>query len=238
MNEEVTLEGLQKALPAKKGTITEEIVDLINVARDEPEFQGVGIVETLVTYEGLMSKNRAGVKEFVNAVKFCAYLVSMDDNYTEAFKRVFYYRDFVKARMGAVAGSKEYNELSSAASRYRRENKLVTDLLTYSQIPIRMFFTGARFKAVEVLVREMETAQYARDRISAAKEVLLALKEPENVKIELDIGVKENSAVQNLNAQLAQLASNSLMHLEAGTTDLGRLGAMKITEEVLDAEIE
>ena len=238
MNEEVTVEVLQKALPGKKSTITDEVVEMINAARNEPEFQGVGLVETLVTYEGLMSKNRAGIREFVDAVKFCAYLVSMEDNFTEAYKRTFYYRDFVKNRMTSPAGSKEYNELTSAASRYRRESKLVTDLLTYSQVPIRMFFTGAKFKAVEVLIREMETAQYSRDRISAAKEVLLALKEPENVKVELDIGVKENSAVQNLNAQLAQLASNSLMHLTAGTTDLGRLGAMKITEEVLDAEIE
>lgn len=238
MGKELTIEELKAAIPSRKNTINEDIVQIINEANNEPEFQGVSLLDTLVTYESLMTKNKAGIREFVDAAKFCAYLVSMEDNYTEAYKRTFGYRDFVKARLDAKSGTKEYNELSFAASRYRRESKLVTDLLTYSQVPLRMFFMGARFEAVNVLVTEMKTAQYSRDRIAAAKEVLLALKEPENVKIELDIGVKETSAVQSLNAQLAEFANNSMKHLEAGTTDLTKLGSMKAKEEVIDADIE
>lgn len=56
--------------------------------------------------------------------------------------------------------------------------------------------------------------------------------------IELDIGVKETSAVQSLNAQLAEFANNSMKHLEAGTTDLTKLGSMKAKEEVIDVEVE
>lgn len=238
MSNVITVEQLKNSIPSRKGSITEELVNVINEANTEPEFQGVSLFETLVTYENLMVKNKAGIREFVDASRFCAYLVSMEDNYTEAFKKTFSYRDFVKNRMNATSGTKEYNELTNAASRYRRENKLVVDMLTYSQVPIRMFFLGARFEAVNVLIKEMKTAQYSRDRIAAAKEVLLALKEPENVKIELDIGVKENSAVQNLNAQLAEFASNSLKHLEAGTTDLAKLGSMKAKDDVIDAEVE
>ena len=238
MNDMITVEELKAAIPSRKGTINEEVVDLINMVKDEPEFQGVPLVETLITYENLMTKHKASIKEFVDAAKFCAYLVSLGDNYTEAYKKTFCYRDFVKNRLDAAPGSKEYNELTSAASRYNRESKLVTDILTYSQVPIRMFYAGARFKAMDVLVREMTSAQYARDRISAAKEVLLALKEPENMKIELDIGVKETSAVASLNAQLAELASNSLRHLEAGTTTVSKLGSMKAKDDVIDAEVE
>ena len=238
MSELVTVEELKAAIPSRKNTINEEVVDLINMVKDEPEFQGVPLVQTLIAYEGLMAKHKASIREFVDAAKFCAYLVSMADNYTEAYKKTFCYRDFVKNRLNAVPGSKEYNELSSAASRYNRESKLVTDILAYSQVPIRMFYTGARFQAVDVLIREMTTAQYSRDRIAAAKEVLLALKEPENMKIELDIGVKETSAVASLNAQLAEFASNSLKHLEAGTTNVAKLGSMKAKEEVIDVECE
>ena len=238
MSELITVEELKNAIPSRKNTINEEVVELINMVKDEPEFQGVPIINTLVTYEGLMTKHKASIREFVDAVKFCAYLVSMEDNYTEAYKKTFCYRDFVKNRLSAAPGTKEYNELSSAASRYNRDSKLVTDLLTYSQVPVRMFYSGARFKAIDVLIREMTTAQYARDRISAAKEVLLALKEPENMKIELDIGVKETSAVASLNAQLAEFAGNSLKHLQAGTTSVAALGALKPKEEVIDADIE
>ena len=233
----ITMEDVQRGLPTRKNAITEEIVDLMNEAMNEPEFQGESILHTAITYENVMAKNRAGIREYVDAIKFCAYLVSMEDNYTEAYKKTFAYRDFVKDRLTASPDSNKYKELSSAASRYRR-SKLVVDLLTYSQVPLDIMFSGYRYKAIGVLAREMESAQYSRDRIAAAKELLMAVKGPENVKIELDIGVKETSAVANLQAQLAEMASNSLKHLEAGTTSVAVLGALKPKEEVIDADVE
>ena len=237
MAEKLTIEEVQRMLPSKKNTITEEIVDVINKSQEDPEFQGESLLQTAVTYENLMTKNRAGIREFVDAIRFCAYLVSMEDNYTEAYKRTFSYRDFVKDRMTATPETVKYKELSSAASRYRR-SKLVIDILTYSQVPLDIMFSGYRYKAIGVLATEMENAQYSRDRIAAAKELLAAVKGPENMKIELDIGVKETSAVQSLNDQLAQLAARSLTHLQAGTTTLEALGSMKPKEDIIDGEIE
>lgn len=233
----LTIEEVQKALPSRKNAITDELVEVLNESMKEPEFQGESLFHTAVTYENLMTKHRAGIREYIDAIRFCAYLVSMEDNYTEAYKRTFSYRDFVKDRMTAAPSTVGYKELTSAASRYRR-TKMVVDILTYSQVPLDIMFGGYRYKAIGVLANEMETAQYSRDRIAAAKELLAAVKGPENVKIELDIGVKETSAVQNLNAQLAELASNSLKHLEAGTTTLTKLGSMKPAEDVIDADIE
>lgn len=234
----LSVEDVQKALPSRKNTVTQELVDIINSSSSDAEFQGESLIQTAMTYENVMAKHKAGIREYVDAIKFCAYLVSLDDNYTEAYKKTFAYRKFVQDRLTAKSGETKYTELTSAASRYRRMNKLVADILTYSQVPLDMFFSGYRYKAVGVLAEEMTSAKYSRDRISAAKELLAATKGPENMKIELDIGLKENSAVANLNAQLAELASNSLKHLEAGTTDLGKLGAMKAKEEVIDVEID
>lgn len=233
----LTIADVQKALPSRKNAVTDEIVEILNQSVNEPEFQGESLLQTAITYENIMTKNRAGIREYVDAIRFCAYLISMEDNYTEAYKRTFSYRDFVKERMDVKPDSVKYKELSSAASRYRR-SKLVVDILTFSQVPLDIMFSGYRYKAIGVLANEMETAQYSRDRIAAAKELLAAVKGPENVKIELDIGVKESSAVQSLNAQLAEIASNSLKHLEAGTTSVAVLGALKPREEILDAEVE
>lgn len=235
-NKQLTVSDLQKAIPSRKNAITEEIVEIINQSHLEPEFQGDDLLGTMITYENIMAKNRAGIREYIDAIKFCAYLVSMEDNYTEAYKRTFSYREFVKDRMNVATDSSKYSELTSAASRYRK-SRLVVDILTYSQVPLDIMFSGYRYKAIGVLAKEMETAQYSRDRISAAKELLAAVKGPESMKIELDVGIKENSAVQSLNDQLAQFASSSLIHLQAGTTDLTKLGSMKAKEEILDAEV-
>ena len=233
----VTVEDLQRNFPSRKNTITEEVADIINKAEDEPEFQGESLLQTAITYENVMVKNKVGMKEYLNAIKFCAYLVSLDDNFTEAYKKTFADRRFVQDRLNEPTNSTRYSELTSAASRYRR-SRLVTDILTYSQVPLDLMFTGARFKAIGVLAREMVEAQYARDRINAAKELLAATKGPDNLKIELDVGVKENSAVQSLQEQLAVIAAKQKTFLESGVTSLQELGAMKPKDEVIDVEAE
>ena len=233
----VTIEELQKALPSRKNTITDEIVEIINKSQDDPEFQGESLLQTAITYENVMMNNKAGIKEYIDAIRFCAYLISLEDNYTEAYKKTFSYRDFVKNRLDATPDSSKYRELTNAASRYRR-SKLVVDLLTFSQVPLDILFSGYRYKAIGVLANEMETAAYSRDRIAAAKELLLAVKGPENKKIELEIGVKESSAIANLNQQLTELANSSLAQLESGQVDLVRLGSMVAKEEIEDAIYE
>jgi len=233
----ITKEELQKHLPSRKNAITDEVVDILNKSQTEPEFQGETLLQSAITYEKVMQQNKVGIKDYLNAIRFCAYLISMDDNITEAYKKVFADREFVADRMNAPTSSPKYNELTSAASRYRR-SKLVVDILTVSQVPMHLMFTGMAYEAVGVLYETMKTAKYDRDRISAAKELLAATKGPENVKIELDVGIKESSAITQLNEQLAAFASASITHLQAGTTDLGKLGAMKTRDEYTDAEVE
>lgn len=234
----LTIEDVQNALPSRKNAITQELVDVINEVKDEAEFQGEPLLNTAVVYEKLMINNKASVREFIDAIRFCAYLVTMDDNYTEAYKKTFYYRDFVKERISADTKSIKYAELTSAASRYRRNNKLVADLLVYSQAPLEIMFLGWRYKAVGVLADTMMNAKLDRDKINAAKELLVATKGPETKRIELDIGVKENSAIASLNEQLSVMAGKQVMLLESGARELSDFGSLKPKQEdVVDAEI-
>lgn len=232
----ITIEDLQASLPSKKGVITQEAVDIINASMNEPEFQGETLLQTAITYQKALEGKRVGVQDYLYAIKFCAYLTSMKDNYTEAYARVFAERDFVKERVGAPKGTNKYNELSSAASRYRK-SKLVVDILTYSQVPMHLLYRGYQYEAIDVLREKMLTAKLDRDAINAAKELLAATKAPENMKIELDVGVKESSAVQQLNDQLAAVASRQKAILESGAGNLQEFGAMKVKEDVIEGEV-
>ena len=234
----ITKEDIQKALPSRKGGVTDEIVDIINKSQTEPEFQGESLLQTATTYERVLQQNKAGIKQYLNAIRFCSYLISLDDNFTEAYKKVFWDTEFVKSKLDLKSDDSKYKELTSAASRYRK-SKLVVDILTVSQVPMHLMFTGMQYQAVGVLHEVMMTAKLDRDKINAAKELLAATKAPENIKIDLDIGVKENSAIQQLNEQLAQVGSNQIKHLESGTTDLKKLGAMKVKreEDIVEGEV-
>lgn len=226
----MTLSDVKQAMPSKKNLVTQEAVDIINASMSDPEFQGETLLQTASIYEAILKGTRASIPEYLNAIRFCAYMSTNKSNYTEAYKKVFADRDFVKERANLKTTDPRYGELTSAASRYRR-SKLVVDILTASQVPLDLIFTGHRYKAISVLADIMENGMYDRDKVNAAKELLAATKGPENVKIELDVGIKEDSAVQQLNDQLAQMAARQKAMLESGASSLEEFGSMKVKEE-------
>lgn len=235
--EDVTVQKLKNLFPSKKNTITQETVDIINTVQSESEFDGHTLLNNMVSLQSVMAKNSSSMTEYIDAIRFCAYLEA-EDTFVDAYKKTFGYREFVQARMDVPSTSQEYRELSSAASRYRK-SPIIIDILTQANIPLYLMFQGTTFEAVNVLADEMTSAPHAKDRIAAAKAILEHVKPPENVKIELDVGIKENSAVQNLNDQLATFADSSLTHLHAGSTNLKQLGAMEVKDEdAIDVEVE
>lgn len=229
MGDLITIDQLKSTFPKKKNAITQEAVDIINNSMTDPEFQGESLLKTASIYQEVLTGARASVPEFLNAIRFCAYISTEDANYTEAYKRVFCEREFVRERINAPTDSQKYVELTSAASRYRR-SKLVVDILTVSQVPLDLIFSGYRYKAIGVLAGLMENARYDRDRINAAKELLVATKGADNVKIELDVGVQESSAIQQLNEQLTEVAHRQKLLLEAEAGNLEEFGSMKVVE--------
>lgn len=228
----LTIDDVKKAFPSRRNAITQEIVDIFNHSITEPEFQGVDLIQSAVTYESVL-KGVAGVgmKDYINALRFCAYLVTVDDNFTEAYKRTFYNRDFVRERYNVATASVEYRELTAAASRYRR-SKLVVDILTISQTPLDLLFTGARHKALGVLADRMINAKLDKDKIAAAKELLAATNGPEKNKLTLEVGTQENSAVQSLMEQLTAVAKTQKALLETGAKTVYELGAIRPADTV------
>lgn len=237
----ITKEAIQTRLPSRKNTVTDEVVDIINRAATEPEFQGESLLQTAAVYENIMIRNKASIKDYLNAIRFCAYLITMDDNYTEAYKKVFGDRDFVKERMHLPTDDPRYKELTSAASRYRNTSKLVTEILTLSQAPLDLMFMGARYKAIGVLADIMENGRFDRDKINAAKELLAATKGAE--KMQLDIGVgttdKAINLQEQLNQQIAQLVANQQAMLQLGGSikEVQRIGINLSNTDTVDAEL-
>ena len=237
MIKQLTIEEVRGAFPLRKNSITSEVVDILNRSTTEPEFQGESLLQTAVTYENVLKGTRSSIKEYLNAIRFCAYLMTMEDNYTEAYKKTFFDRDFVKERANEPTDTNKYTELTSAASRYAK-CRAVVSILTLSQAPLDIMFAGYRYKAVGVLAEMMMDAKYDKDRINAAKELLAATKN-ENTKIELEIGPTQEavSMQAQLDKQLNELAMNQKKMLEAGygITDVQKTG---IQLDVIEGTID
>lgn len=234
----LTKEDLVNRFPQKKNTITDEVVDLINAANSDPEFNGNEFIDTMVTYRNVMLKNSASIKEYITAVKFVAFLESTEDNYTQAYIRARSGDTFVQERLNLPTDSSGYKELTNAASRYRK-SPLVIDLLTQTDMPLRLMFRGARYQAVNVLVTEMHEAVYSKDRIAAAKAVLENLKEPENMAIELDVGIKQDSIIDRYEEMIDQLVKTQMQQISDGGNlkEITNIAIVK-TNDIIDVEAE
>ena len=202
--EELT-EWFSKSLKGKKRlTITPEALDLINQIINEPDFDGFRFMDTLYTYQDALQGDRVSLEDYVNAIRFCSFLEANGGNVVQAYTRAFSYRDFVKDRVGADTSSDEYKQLSSAAIRYRK-NPTVIKILSQAEVPLWLMFQGYRYKAVKRLVEEMDTAKYSRDRINAADKLLLHLKPPENIKVDVNVNNKTDSIVDQYEEMLANM---------------------------------
>ena len=237
---EVTMDDMKRLFPKKKESITEELITIINDANNNPFFSGDEFMNNILTYKDVMEKQKASLKDYLAAIRFCAYLESEDYNLTEAYKKSHCHTEFVRERLDSPTNSAEYKQLTNAASRYRKR-PLIVQILTQSQLGLHLMFQGEQYRAINVLSDIMVNGRSEMARVAAAKELLANTKAPETHKIELDIGIRNESAMESLNAQLAQFAIESMNQLKAGKTDLKTLGSMKViedSEEVIDVDVE
>jgi len=202
--EDVSLQELVELFPNKKKTINEKTVELVNEAQSNPEFNGVPFIKSMVQFRGVMEGNECSLVEYINALKFCAFLESSEDSYVEAYKKTFYDREFVKKRANLDTDSVQYKELTSAASRYRR-SKLVVDILTQADVPLYLMFQGFRHQAVMLLADRMMNSKLDKDKINAADRLLVHVAPPANMKIEMDVGVKRNSIIDDYEVAMAKM---------------------------------
>lgn len=234
-DDEVTVDTLKMYFPTKSHTITQELADTINEAQNAPDMAIEGFMENLVEYRGVMEKCQASMKEYIRAVKFCAFLEFTDYNITEAYKLSRINDKFVKDRWDAPTDSPKYRELTSAASRYYNKTNLVKQILLQADMPWHILFQGAKYTAMSVLMKEVTEAAYSRDRIAAAKEILAAVKRPENQKVELEIGFNDTvkSFQEQFDEKMGKMAEMQLKRLQSGETikDVQKL-------DILEAEYE
>lgn len=233
--DEVTVDTLKMYFPTKSHTITQELADTINEAQNAPDMAIEGFMENLVEFRSVMEKCQASMKEYIRAVKFCAFLEFTDYNITEAYKLSRINDKFVKDRWDAPTDSPKYRELTSAASRYYNKTNLVKQILLQADMPWHILFQGAKYTAMSVLMKEVTEAAYSRDRIAAAKEILAAVKRPENQKVELEIGFNDTvkSFQEQFDEKMGKMAEMQLKRLQSGETikDVQKL-------DVLEAEYE
>ena len=222
----LTVEQFRQALPDKvKKSINQELIDQINTTLSDPDMYEA-YRDNLLSYTKVMSDGRFKVAEYINAVKYVSHKLMGCTN-IEAYSKTF--PDKI-ARFTAQGVAPK--DIASYVTAYNK-SKLVNLIMEQTLIPSYVLNQDLYQKALNVQAELMVSAKSEKVRSDAANSLLTHLKMPETQKVELEIGVKEDSAISALRATTMELARQQRMMLEAGAMNAQEVAHSRL---VIDGE--
>ena len=226
----LTLEQFRQALPDKvKKSINQELIDQINTTLSNPdEFEAYR--DNLLSYTRVMADGRFKVQEYVNAVRYVSFKLMGATN-IEAYTKTFpdKYQRFMAQGVAA-------KDIASYVTAYNK-SKLVNLIFEQTLIPSYVLNQDLYQKALNVQAELMVTAKSEKVRCEAANSLLTQLKMPEVKKVELDIGVKEDSSISMLRQATMALAEQQRQALAAGAMTAKEVAHSKVVRSERDLDV-
>ena len=226
----LTIDQFKQALPDKvKKSINQELIDQINTTLSDPEmFESYR--ENLLSYTKVMADGRFKVDSYVQAVKYVSHKLMGCTN-IEAYTKTFpdKYARF-------VAQGVQAKDIASYVTAYNK-SKLVNLIFEQTLIPSYVLNQDLYQKALNVQADLMVNSGSDKVRCDAANSLLTHLKMPETQKVELEIGVKEDSSIAQLRQATLELARQQRLALEAGAMNAQEVAHAKIVIDVDAQEV-
>ena len=226
----LTIEQFKQALPDKvKRSINQELIDQINTTLSDPEmFESYR--ENLLSYTKVMADGRFKVDSYVQAVKYVSHKLMGCTN-IEAYTKTFpdKYARFVQQGVQA-------KDIASYVTAYNK-SKLVNLIFEQTLIPSYVLNQDLYQKALNVQADLMVNSGSDKVRCDAANSLLTHLKMPETQKVELEIGVKEDSSIAQLRQATLELARAQRLAMEAGAMNAQEVAHARITIDVDATEV-
>lgn len=222
----LSVDILKKALPSKyKNKVNDELLNQINQTLSDPDLYDT-YKENFISYLDVLNDGKYKIQDYMNAVKYCTHKLMGNTN-TDAYIKTFPQRYQTMIDKGYTS-----KEMSSHISIYNK-SQLVNKIMEQSLIPSWVLNQDLYQKAINVQADLMMNAQSEKVRSDSANSLLIHLKPPEVKKVELDIGLKQNSEIEELKLTLAELASQQQRMIKAGistATDVAEQKLIRVIE--------
>jgi len=228
-NTPITIEEFKEALPAHiRKTVNQDVLDTINAGMSDPEVLAV-YRENVIGLTTVLQEGRFKMSDYLSAVKFVSHKL-LGDNNIVAWSKTFPDRYNAMRQRGNSS-----SEIASVCSRYGT-SKLVILLLGQTMMPTHILNAPLYQKAINVQADLMMNAKSEKVRSDAAANLLLTLKPPEVKKVELSIGLQEDSAITQLRESTMALVNQQRQMIEQGALSVRSIAESKlITIDVTDA---
>lgn len=226
----LTVEQFRLALPDKvKKSVNQELIDQINATLANPDDYET-FRDNLLSYTRVMADGRFKVQEYVNAVRYVGHKLMGATN-IEAYTKTFpdKYQRFVAQGVAS-------KDIASYSTAYNK-SKLVNLIMEQTLIPSYVLNQDLYQKALNVQAELMMTARSEKVRSDAANSILTQLKMPEVKKVELDIGVKEDSSIKQLREVTQELVRQHRLAIGSGAMTAQEVAHSRVvTGDVVDVE--
>ena len=207
-----------KSLPKKhQKKIDEETIEYLKDLL-EGEF-GSEIFEDLISYPKVLEEGKFSIREYINAVKFVSFQM-MGYGVTESYLKVF------PEKYG-------HQYLDRYASKYNK-SKLVTELRKIATVPLYLSHHHIFNKAIKKQVELMENARSEMVQHQAAKTLMEMLAPPKENQLQLDVTIKKDESLKQLEDALYQLAENQKKMIEENKTTTKDIIEVPILERTED----
>lgn len=225
----MTIEQFKDALPDKvKKSVNQALIDQINTTLSNPEdFEHYR--DNLLSYTRVMADGKFKISNYLDAVRYVSFKLMGMTN-IDAYSKTF--PDKIKRFTAQGVAAKDVASYVTAFNK----SKLVNLIYEQTLIPSYVLNQDLYQKALNVQADLMINANSEKVRSDAANSILTHLKMPETQKVELDIGIKEDSSIAQLRQATMELARQQRLMVEAGVSNAQDVAHSRVISNVVDVE--
>ena len=218
----LTIKDVQESLPASlRKSVTQTFVDKLNALRNDEGFYD-HYLNSIITHETVLSGGRYKFTDYLNAVEYVSRKLMGKSNF-EAFRETF--PDRVASYLNNGISN---NQIHAYVSAYN-SNKLVTNILEQSMIPIHISHQHIFYKAIAKQVAIMDNPDVSfKVQSDTAHNLAVLLAPPKESKIQVDIGFNGSNALDELNENLTRLVDVQLKAISDKTCTAGYIAESKL----------
>lgn len=226
----LTLEEFKKALPDRvKKSVTPEICTAVNALLADPDMCEI-YRENLISYTRVMADGKFKLHNYVDAVKYVSHKLR-GATHIDAYTRTFPAKI---ARFHAQGVSPK--DIASYVTAYNK-SKLVNLIMEQTLVPMWVLNRDLYQEALNTQAELMRTANSEKVRTDAANSILTHLKQPETQKVELDIGIRQDSSITALRDATMALVAQQRLALQSGAMSAQEAAHSKLLIEGEATEI-
>lgn len=212
--------------------ISQNMVDVINAAVDDSEIKD-RYREHILSWINVMQEGKWKMKDYANAVKFVTYKL-MGDSQMSAWAKVF--PDRLQRLIDKGIPDKN---ISAHVTMYNK-TPLVLKITERTLPPLHIINSDILQEAINVEAELMRSAKSETVRMKAAATLIEHLKAPESLKVDINVGVS-NDTVEDLREITRALAVEQRRMIESGgmsAKGIAEMSVIKKSEAIIEAEFE